>query len=212
MLDVHPPHERMHGFRDFALHLMTITIGLLIALSLEGCVEWREHRRVLHEAETGLRGEIDHNSTTIPFLRKQVDAQQKELDKDLSVLDQMKAHPTATPGQLGFGFNWSILDDVAWKTAQNTGALAYMSYRDASTYSTIYALQDELLKSEKEVTDEVLRASAFPSTQPDGWVPNPAQADDIRTHVGLLRMRLMLLTSYLDTLEKVYKNSQADHP
>jgi hypothetical protein len=87
-----------------------------------------------------------------------------------------------------------------------------MSYRDASTYSTIYALQDELLKSEKEVTDEVLRASAFPSTQPDGWVPTPAQADDIRTHVGLLRMRLMLLTSYLDTLEKVYKNSQADHP
>ena len=39
MLDVHPPHEKMHGFKDFLLHLLTITIGLLIALGLEGCVE-----------------------------------------------------------------------------------------------------------------------------------------------------------------------------
>jgi hypothetical protein len=36
MLDVHPPHEKMHGFKDFLLHLLTITIGLLIALGLEG--------------------------------------------------------------------------------------------------------------------------------------------------------------------------------
>jgi hypothetical protein len=28
MLDVHAPHERVHGFRDFLVHLFTITIGL----------------------------------------------------------------------------------------------------------------------------------------------------------------------------------------
>ena len=39
MLDVHPPHEKMHGFKDFLLHLFTITIGLLIALGLEGYAE-----------------------------------------------------------------------------------------------------------------------------------------------------------------------------
>jgi hypothetical protein len=212
MLDVHPPHERMHGFRDFALHLMTITIGLLIALSLEGCVEWREHRRVLHEAETGLRGEIDHNSKIVVSLRPLIDAQQKELDDDLTVLDRLKTHPSASPGQLSFGYRGSTFDDVAWKTAQSTGALAYMSYSEASAYSNVYDLQNEVFKAEKDVTDEVLRAAAFPSTQPDGWVPTPAQADEIRTHVGLLRMRLMLLTSYLNGLESVYKNAQADHP
>lgn len=31
MLDVHPPHELVHGIRDFLLHLLTITVGLLIA-------------------------------------------------------------------------------------------------------------------------------------------------------------------------------------
>ena len=32
MLDVHPPHGKMHGVGDFFLHLFTITVGLLIAL------------------------------------------------------------------------------------------------------------------------------------------------------------------------------------
>ena len=34
MLDVHPPHEAAHGIRDFMIHLVTITIGLLIALAV----------------------------------------------------------------------------------------------------------------------------------------------------------------------------------
>jgi hypothetical protein len=43
MLDVHSPHEKMHGFKDFLLHLLTITIGLLIALGLEGYAEhWKQ--------------------------------------------------------------------------------------------------------------------------------------------------------------------------
>ena len=51
MIDVHAPHNRMEGFKDFFLHLITITIGLLIALSLEGCVEWHHHRTLVREAD-----------------------------------------------------------------------------------------------------------------------------------------------------------------
>lgn len=211
MLDVHPPHERIHGLRDFLLHLLTITIGLLIALGLEGCVEWRHHRHLAHEAEVAIRGEIDHNAQTIPFLRKEIDVQQKELDSDLAVLDQIQAHPNAAHGQFSFSFRWSNFDDVAWNTAQGTGALAYMSYPNATTFSNTYALQDEALRAEKDVTDEVLRSSAFPSTQPDNWVPTVAEADDLRTHIGLLRMRLLLLTSYVNGLEDGFKRAQAAH-
>ena len=52
MLDVHPPHEKVHGFKDFLLHILTITIGLLIALSLEGCVEWRHHRHLVPRSKS----------------------------------------------------------------------------------------------------------------------------------------------------------------
>ena len=35
MLDVHTPEHRIGGVRDFLLHILTITVGLLIALALE---------------------------------------------------------------------------------------------------------------------------------------------------------------------------------
>jgi hypothetical protein len=38
VIDIHPPHQAAHSWRDIFVHLATITVGLFIALSLEGCV------------------------------------------------------------------------------------------------------------------------------------------------------------------------------
>lgn len=81
MLEVHPPHEPIHGWRDFFIHLTTITIGLVIALSLEGCVEWRHHRHLVHEAEAGLQIEIKANA-------KEVQGALDDVQKELDVLKQ----------------------------------------------------------------------------------------------------------------------------
>jgi hypothetical protein len=37
-LDVHAPHHRVEGWKDFFIHLLTISVGLLIAVGIEGCV------------------------------------------------------------------------------------------------------------------------------------------------------------------------------
>ena len=70
MLDVHAPHESVHGWRDFFVHLATITIGLLIALGLEGCVEWMHHRNLVKEVEVSLHDEIRNNSEGLPRPRR----------------------------------------------------------------------------------------------------------------------------------------------
>ena len=44
MLDVHPPHHPTHGWRDFFIHIATITVGLLIAVGLEQTVETLHQR------------------------------------------------------------------------------------------------------------------------------------------------------------------------
>jgi len=36
MLDVHPPHEAAHTWKDFFIHIATIVVGLLIAIGGEG--------------------------------------------------------------------------------------------------------------------------------------------------------------------------------
>jgi hypothetical protein len=38
MLDVHPPHEAVHTWKDFCIHIIAIVIGLLIAVGLEQTV------------------------------------------------------------------------------------------------------------------------------------------------------------------------------
>lgn len=47
MLDVHPPHEAAHSWKDFFIHIATIVVGLLIAVGLEQTVEavHRHHER-----------------------------------------------------------------------------------------------------------------------------------------------------------------------
>ena len=44
MLDVHAPHSPTHTWKDFFLHIATITVGLLIAVGLEQAVELFHHR------------------------------------------------------------------------------------------------------------------------------------------------------------------------
>jgi hypothetical protein len=41
MLDVHAPHETIHTWKDFAIHIAAIAVGLLLAIGLEQTVEYR---------------------------------------------------------------------------------------------------------------------------------------------------------------------------
>src|SRR6185437_8855007 len=204
MLDVHPPHTRMEGFRDFLLHLLTITIGLLIALGLEGCVEWQYHRHLVREANDGLRAEIAQNIKTLDSMRQPIKDQQKEMDDDLKTLAEMRAHPGAKGNALSFGFAIHSFDQTAWKTAQTTGAFAYMPYDDASRYADIYGGQEQFVQVEQQVVEATLQAAAIPASEPDDWRPAPAQIDEMIDRTQIAKMRLYFLSGLLDGLDKVY--------
>src|SRR4051794_19559960 len=89
MLDVHPVHEKIHGWRDFLLHLLTITIGLFIALSLEGLVQWHHHRELVHEAEMSLHTEIRANAAGLSDAVADIQKQHEKLAADVSILKRL---------------------------------------------------------------------------------------------------------------------------
>jgi hypothetical protein len=60
MLDVHPPHEPIDTWRGFFIHIATIVIGLLIAISLEQTVEFFHHREQRRQLA------LDHSEKTEP--------------------------------------------------------------------------------------------------------------------------------------------------
>jgi hypothetical protein len=60
-MEVHPPHQPLHSWKDFWIHLGTITIGLLIAIGLEQSVEALHHHHERRVLEADLRTEAGKN-------------------------------------------------------------------------------------------------------------------------------------------------------
>ncbi len=214
MLDVHPPHEPVHGIRDFILHLTTITIGLLIALSLEGLVEWQHHRHLVHEAEAGLHTEIQNNSKGMQANLDDLHKQQANLAHDVVVLKYViKAHKMPEHDSMEVTFHIQTFEAISWKTAQNTGALAYMPYDRALEYSDIYSTQTELAEAEHQAARDAI-ISLGPFLNLDDKDPNPteAQAASMKDKIEILQGQLLLVDSFMKGLDLEYKHFLAAHP
>jgi len=61
MLDVHAPHQAIHAWKDFLVHIIAITIGLLIAVGLEQAVEYVHHRHQREKIEQQMRMVLSDN-------------------------------------------------------------------------------------------------------------------------------------------------------
>ena len=214
MLEVHPPHEPIHGWRDFFIHLATITIGLVIALSLEGCVEWRHHRHLVHEAKTALQIEIKANAKEV---QGALDDVRKELDvlkQDIVVLKKIIANPKVPNNEeMTIGFRIQSFDDVSWRTAQSTGALSYMPYEQAHAYSVIYAQQNEVYSAEEQaIRDTVVSVAPFLGSKTGDQNPGAEEAVRIKDRIEILQGQLILLEDHIRHLDTDYKNFLAAHP
>jgi hypothetical protein len=147
MLDVHLPHK-LHGLWEFLLHLFTITVGLLIATQIESCVAWRHHVHLAGEARVALRAEIENNLKELQAAQPGLKAWREMIDDDFEKMQKIQNHPNDLQAQHAKldVFESSIsLHDTAWRTAQSTGALAYMPYDEAERYWDIRISRPKML-------------------------------------------------------------------
>lgn len=61
MLDIHPPHEAAHTWKDLFIHIATIVIGLLIAIGLEQTVELFHYHHQRQLSEERIRNQAERN-------------------------------------------------------------------------------------------------------------------------------------------------------
>lgn len=141
-MDVHPPHEPIHSWRDFFIHLATITIGLLIALSLEGLVEWSHHRHLVHEAHNSIREELKTNPTLVASNLSSIREDEERIGGDIKLLVSLRSGKKIEHGSLQYTVSWSSFSDSAWRTAQSSGALGLIDFKTARDLSGVYAQQD----------------------------------------------------------------------
>jgi len=139
-MEIHAPNEPIHTKKDFFIHLFTITIGLLIALSLEGLVEYIHHRHLVAEARANIRQELDQNHTAaqgdLVLLQKNIDLQ----ESNIQAIHKLQAHTKDFHGSVTNTMSFNSIEDAAWRTARDTGALSFMPYDEVQRYSDIYML------------------------------------------------------------------------
>jgi hypothetical protein len=140
MLDVHPPHEPVHGWRDFLLHLATITIGLLIALSLEATVEYFHHRHLVTEARENIRHEMTTNRKQLSINLRALHSDKQQMERDMDTLRALRNDPKMK-GSFTLAWSWSSFSSSAWQTARDTGALSYMPLQQVQQYADVYTQQ-----------------------------------------------------------------------
>jgi hypothetical protein len=142
MLDVHPPPHAAHGWRDFFVHIVTIVIGLLIALGLEQCAEGIHHRSEVHEARQAIAQERTGNqqefATTTELFRRET----KRFQTNLAVLQYLQQHPGAAPDSWPGTISWhcfiTTFSTAAWQTAQHLGVTARMPQPEVRQLEQLY--------------------------------------------------------------------------
>ena len=156
MLDVHAPEHPIGGKRDFFIHLLTITVGLLIALGLENAAEAMHHRHQRKEAEAMIRQELEENAKLIEDSETQFKQELDGMNTVLDSLELMSQGKAQTLEQRDFVFHQAPMQDAAWRTAASTGALSYMDYDEVQRFSGAYKEQDELDAMEKQTLNDYL--------------------------------------------------------
>jgi hypothetical protein len=140
-LDVHPPHEPIRSWKDFALHLLMITLGLLIALALQAAVESLHHRHMVKEARANLRREIVENQKLYTENLRSLQAKMVQLQQDIDQLRDLRAGKTPEHFDVQWSFDWNGFVDSAWMSARDIGAVGYMQPEVIEEYSGLYRQQ-----------------------------------------------------------------------
>ncbi len=202
-MEVHPPEHPIHTWRDFFIHIVTIVIGLLIAIGLEQSVEWFHHRHIVHVARENISREIDDNRKLAASNGALAEQTKQLMLQNMHRVQQLKHNPHALDhGEMHFTFGWSAFSDTAWLSARDTGALAFMPVeevqRDAGIYTQQTIVNDQAISL---FLSEALAASPLLMTE-DNAVMTSEDQHELLKDTAQLYLRLQTLQQIMQGLNQ----------
>jgi hypothetical protein len=196
---------RVQAIKHFLAEMTTITLGILIALALEGYARQREETRLARQAAAAIRSEMRDNlsrlqeelSSKVTLSREQIHNAVAKAD---AVLKHRASHapgPAPKPGTFELNIPIVTLSDTSHATAQATGAFAHMDYAEVRDFAVVYNVQKEFQRVQSQLSESfVLMIPADPADLPD------------QSTADLERWRHSLLTTlqYLHHFEAVARS------
>ncbi len=202
ILEPHPPHEPIQTWKSFVVHIATITIGLLIAIALEQCVEYLHHVHQRHQLQRDLLAEAMHNRDILATDL----GLETEGDWFRRILAQTRSAPASgqltmdlpvtpcIPGTIGSnGMDEAVQtkyfapSDAVWVTARDAGLIILLPVEEARMYTRLahnYALQaaarDRFAVACERIDSLRTRyASANADKQRETWALTREQVNDV---------------------------------
>ena len=138
-MEIHAPMGKIKSLKEFATHILIVTIGILIAFSLEGAREsWREHVAVKETREI-LLAELTSDQEQLGKDLRQVRECNTQLDKIIAEMPGLAKSPielNRRVGELRPGFYG--LNTTAWESALSSNTLNYMERNERNHYVGAY--------------------------------------------------------------------------
>ena len=204
-MEVHPPHHAISSWREFFLHMITIVLGLLIAIGLEQSVEVLHRRHLRQELQESFRAEAERN---VKILTKHLDVNIPGLLWDR---DALKVVRTAVP-KAGYvdvtlppppisnpGEGLTAPERNVWTVALSSGSLALLPEATAQMYARVDFEAGEDVKDVDRLREVSARVAQFELATGYSVRPNVtmhltlAQQDQLITVMSMVAQQLYTL-------------------
>ncbi len=162
-MEVHAPEHAIHTRRQFLIHMLAITLGLLIALGLDK--PWRRctAATLRHQLEENIRAEAGRNSD---ILTTHLDVNIPNMLWDRAALKAVRAArpngglvditlPPPDPNESNTPM--TAPERIVFPVAESTGALALLPESEAQAYATL----DFMAQEDAKQVDAIREANAL---------------------------------------------------
>ena len=190
--DAPPPAAAKYAVVDYVFSFITITAGVLIALLINGLVEWNNNRELVAEARATIAREIAANKKDLEATLGGIQEDIKKFNSAIQFATEILATKKTTVNQLDFHLNLAELSSSGWRTAERTGALSHMDYDEVQRYSRLYDFQDLLVDQQRDLLGHLGEVTAILNSDFDPDNPNTKDLELFRERVMLLRAQLAL--------------------
>ena len=203
-MDVQPPHQPIHTLKDFLVHLLTITVGLFIALSLEAAVESLHHRHLVRDARENLRIEIGNNQKLYVDNVHNIQVNRDQLAHDIDQLRDLRDGKKLEQNNLSWTWTWNSYNDAEWKAARDSGAVSYMDSNLITAYSSIYSQQEYINSTAHAILSDETKAGAALQVAKDPSKLIPAEIETMLISSAAIDQSFQTLQLTMKALDDMY--------
>lgn len=197
-MEIHAPHGPANTWKEFATHILIVTVGILIALGLEGIRETVHEHHQVRETRDLLREDLEVDRQHLALQRSALKGSMDQIDALLRDADQLNRNSgqiSAAMAKISPGFYF--FSATSWDTALSTGVLGHMSPEEVDHFAGLTLSVRNYTTYQDQAVARWYDAQAFFEAHP---TLSPQELGEGRQKLILFRLYASSMNHLLDEL------------